>query len=379
MLTINATGDTTLHTAGKYCEEDILVKVPEAGGIELPELTNEGAASDLLFGKELIDDEGNKITGTFTIDNELNTQDTLIANIMTALEGKAAPPTSPTLQTKTVTPTKNQQNIIPDSDYDGLSSVTVEPIGDEYIIPSGTLNVTANGTHDVKSYASVSVNVPSSGGGGGGGSDETLNQLLTNKTLSNSEITEINVDLCRGWQFITKVDLPNVTTTTSSGYFCYGCTKLEEVNMPKCTTFGNYSFYNNTALKAIDFPSLTAVASNCFRQCTAATSVNLPVCTSIAANAFQKDALIEKMDFPLVGSIAATAFDQCSVLTAVILRKNAVCTLANVSAFNNTPIKTGTGYIYVPSSLVNSYKTATNWSSYANQIRAIEDYPDICG
>lgn len=28
MITINATGDTTLHTAGKYCAEDILVKVP---------------------------------------------------------------------------------------------------------------------------------------------------------------------------------------------------------------------------------------------------------------------------------------------------------------------------------------------------------------
>lgn len=28
MITIKATGDTTLHTAGKYCEEDILVKVP---------------------------------------------------------------------------------------------------------------------------------------------------------------------------------------------------------------------------------------------------------------------------------------------------------------------------------------------------------------
>lgn len=31
MITINATGDTTLHTAGKYCPEDILVKVPEGG------------------------------------------------------------------------------------------------------------------------------------------------------------------------------------------------------------------------------------------------------------------------------------------------------------------------------------------------------------
>lgn len=31
MITINATGDTTLHTAGKYCPEDILVKVPAGG------------------------------------------------------------------------------------------------------------------------------------------------------------------------------------------------------------------------------------------------------------------------------------------------------------------------------------------------------------
>lgn len=31
MIEIQATGDTTLHTAGKYCLEDILVKVPSGG------------------------------------------------------------------------------------------------------------------------------------------------------------------------------------------------------------------------------------------------------------------------------------------------------------------------------------------------------------
>lgn len=31
MIEITATGDTTLHTAGKYCPEDILVKVPAGG------------------------------------------------------------------------------------------------------------------------------------------------------------------------------------------------------------------------------------------------------------------------------------------------------------------------------------------------------------
>ena len=45
--------------------------------------------------------------------------------------------------------------------------------------------------------------------------------------------------------------------------------------------------------------------------------------------------------------------------------------------FDNTPIKAGYGYIYVPSSLVNTYKTATNWSTFADQIVSIDEYPKI--
>ena len=98
--------------------------LPEAGnGSVLPELTNEGVASDLMANKELIDSEGNKVTGTFTIDTELSTQDNLITQIQTALEGKAS--ATPTLQEKTATPTTSSQTITPDSNYDGLSKVTV--------------------------------------------------------------------------------------------------------------------------------------------------------------------------------------------------------------------------------------------------------------
>lgn len=66
----------------------------------------------------------------------------------------------PKLQTKTATPTTTQQEVVPDTGYDGLLSVTVNPIPDDYIIPTGTKNITENGTVDVASFAEVNVAVP---------------------------------------------------------------------------------------------------------------------------------------------------------------------------------------------------------------------------
>ena len=84
-----------------------------------------------------------------------------------------------------------------------------------------------------------------------------------------------------------------------------------------------------------------------------------------------------RLDLPKATSIGATCFAYTNIYTALILRSNTLCTLANKNAFTSTRIAGGAGYIYVPSALLEEYKAATNWSNYANQFRAIEDYPNL--
>lgn len=69
-----------------------------------------------------------------------------------------------TVNGQTVTPTTSTQYIAVQGDY-VLGAINVAPIPSQYIIPTGTKSITANGTGiDVTQYASVDVSV--SGGGG---------------------------------------------------------------------------------------------------------------------------------------------------------------------------------------------------------------------
>ena len=49
-----------------------------------------------------------------------------------------------------------------------------------------------------------------------------------------------------------------------------------------------------------------------------------------------------------------------------------ICTLSS-NVFANSSVASGTGFIYVPDDLVNSYKAHTNWSAYASQIKPLSE------
>lgn len=96
--------------------------------------------------------------------------------------------------------------------------------------------------------------------------------------------------------------------------------------------------------------------------------------SEVGLYAFYGCTALTLVDVPSVTSIAEGALYSCIALLTLILRSEAVVTLTNTNALTGSAIASGTGYIYVPSTRLADYQAATNWSTYAAQFRALEDY-----
>jgi len=86
---------------------------------------------------------------------------------------------------------------------------------------------------------------------------------------------------------------------------------------------------------------------------------------------------LKAVDVPAV-MFGGSCFASDTVLDTLILRRDSLTALPNTAAFNNTPFASGGagGTLYVPSALISSYQSATNWSTIlgysTNSIQAIE-------
>lgn len=158
------------------------------------------------------------------------------------------------------------------------------------------------------------------------------------------------------------------------------CTELARVELPNVLTLGAYAFQFCSSLTYLTLDSVTTIGTYCFNNCLALSELILPNITAIPANAFGDCIALKKVDIASqkVTSITTNSFINAALEHLIIRRQDVVCRLASTAAFSGTPIANGTGYIYVPADLLESYRTADRWSTFAAQIVAIEDHPDIC-
>lgn len=206
----------------------------------------------------------------------------------------------------------------------------------------------------------------------GGGADYSVEDAIITRSISgaysNDRITTVGACTFLGCQALTAIDLPNVTQVNRNAF--ESCVQLSTINLPKVTALDR-GVFTNSAIQQANFPLVTTIGDNCFYTAKHLISANLPLVTSLPIDSFRSSS-IQTADFSAVTNINRTAFTDCTKLETLIIRTSSVCVISDISiALRGSKIASGTGYIYVPDNLVDSYKAATNWVTLSEQIKPI--------
>lgn len=352
--------------------------LPSSSGTELPKLTNPGTSSDLLSGKELIDQNGNKVTGTIATKTSSNL--TASGATVTVPAGYYASSASKSVSTATqATPsiTVNSSGLITASATQSAGYVssgtksatkqlttkaaaTITPGASNQTIPANTYLTGAQTikgdanliASNIKSGVSIfGVTGTASGGGSGGGSgDSKLPQVI------EGTVTEI-----------TAKDLQGATKIRD--YVFYGCRSLRRVVIPNSvTTIGLMAFDSCSSLTSVAIGnSVTSIGDSAFYVCSSLTSVSIGnSVTSIENGAFQACSSLTSVTIP--NSVTRIGISALQIGSS---SKRATITMTRTTP---PTISTSTFYTYylnkiiVPRGAGDTYKSATNWASFADYI-----------
>ena len=170
---------------------------------------------------------------------------------------------------------------------------------------------------------------------------------------------------------LTQVSLPMCSYIAT--YAFYGCTSLTQVSLPMCSYIGIRAFQSCISLTQVSLPMCSYIGNSAFYTCRNISQVSLPMCSYIGSNAFWQCYPLAQVSLPMCSYIGSNAFRGCGLLSIITLGYSNICSLNASSTFYNTKITSSTGSIYVPTSLVESYKSATNWSYFSTQIFPIPE------
>lgn len=246
--------------------------------------------------------------------------------------------------------------------------------------------------NDFKTYAQAITNLPSGGGGG----TEIEDAFVTGKlsgTYYNNRVSVVYRYAFTQFYALSSVNLPNCLSISDFAFSgcvgllsiniplceCVGingfanCNKLSSVNLPLCTSLMTSAFMFCQGLQSISLPNCKYVEYGAFAWCSKLPSVNLPLCISFRkdywgdCNIFADCSALSIVKIPLCPDIGNYAFQNCINLKEVYLNSVSSVTTILSNTFSNCPNLTS---VYVPSSLVDAFKTAQYWSSISDKIVA---------
>lgn len=163
---------------------------------------------------------------------------------------------------------------------------------------------------------------------------------------------------------LDQLSLPSVTEVAMNGFNSLTVSELELASLTETT----YWMFRDGRFDVVKVPSVVKLNN----QSLFAWYINRMVLNRVNLE-FVDDVLTSK------NNVVTFDFDRLKSLPRipggstrnVIIRTPEVCAL-------QTPPGTTSVNVYVPASMVDRYKSETNWSAMAERIFAIEDHPDIC-
>lgn len=140
------------------------------------------------------------------------------------------------------------------------------------------------------------------------------------------------------------------------------------MNRDRITSIEAAAFWDVPLSGDMSFASLTSLGENAFRN-TDIESFTAPNVAEIKYDTFNNCSNLKKADFGAITAIGGRAFYGCTAMEKMIIRTTTPPALEDVNAFNNT----NNCPIYVPDASLEAYKTATNWSAYADRIHPLSE------
>lgn len=201
---------------------------------------------------------------------------------------------------------------------------------------------------------------------------------------------------------LSHINIPNSVVTIFGGAFQK--TLLKSIDFNKVTKLDGYNHFYGSGLESVYIPKTLSIGEQPFRACSylesiiveeghptydsrencnaiIATSTNkiiqgcnttiIPASVTSIGNSAFNALQISYIDIPAsVTSIGWGAFADCKNLQTVILRKSTRYAI-NAIDFQNVPAT-----FYVPDELLDEYKAAGVWSTFADRIKPLSEYTE---
>lgn len=195
----------------------------------------------------------------------------------------------------------------------------------------------------------VKVTGTGSGGGGGSEAEDGIIMRTISGTYENSRVTSVG----------------------SAAFM--SCYNLQQVSFENAQTINRQAFCSCSNLESISFPSAKELLPFAFGYCENLKKAILPKLESLQSAVFMRCYALSEVSLPTVSFISTAVFLNCYNLTSLYLMGSSVAYLSGSNTFDSTPIGGYTasagryGSIYVPASLLATYKAATNWTYFSSR------------